>query len=204
MLRGLGELGTISQAFFPPPWSRDVPNIRPKALKRGLAQVGSSVQVHLTLQLHRGHGTASSSQLHPQVRLEPGPGEARMSSSAAHSGWSMVARLWRDQFPHLPNQASVMSCPSQDLESQENYGGTVVLGIRGECYLSRDCTGMGPSGSLERKAKPLVLKRVPGWGKETKAANCRAETILSKDRGVAAEARRETPCVYSGCPGSFD
>lgn len=114
LLCGLGEPGTISQAFFPPPWSRDVPNIRPRALKGGLAQAGSSVQVHLTLQLQRGHSIASSLLLHSKVRPELGPGDTRMSSSAAPSGWRMVARLLKDQFPNLLNQASVMSCPSQD------------------------------------------------------------------------------------------
>lgn len=62
----------------------------------------------------------------------------------------------------------------------------------------------GTKWQLERKAKPLVLKGVSGWGKETKAANCRAEVILSIDWGVGAEARQETPSVYSGCPGAFD
>lgn len=67
LLCGLREPGTISQAFFPPPWSRDVPIIRPKALKKGLAQAGSSVQVHLTLQLHGGH--SKSKQLSPSPPL---------------------------------------------------------------------------------------------------------------------------------------
>lgn len=86
----------------------------PEALKKGLVQVGCSGQVHLTLQLYRGHGTASSPLLHSKVRLELGPGDTRTSSSATHSGWSTGARLLRDQFPHLLIQALVMSCPSQD------------------------------------------------------------------------------------------
>lgn len=107
LLCGPGDPGMISQAFFPPPWSRGVPDIRPKA------QTGSSVQVHLTLQLHRGQGTPSSPQLHSKAG-RTGDRHWRMSSLAAHSRWIMMATLLRDQFPHLLNQASVLFCPAQD------------------------------------------------------------------------------------------
>lgn len=61
LLCDLREPGTISQAFFPPLWSRDVPTIRPKTLDRGLVQAGHSVQVQLILELLRGHGISMPS-----------------------------------------------------------------------------------------------------------------------------------------------
>lgn len=54
----------------------------------------------------------------------------------------------------------------------------VVLGRRGECYLSRDDTGMVSSGS-RRGNQSFGVNKVPGWDKETKTAYCRAEVILS-------------------------
>lgn len=83
----------------------------------------------------------------------------------------------------------------------------MVLGTRGECYLSRDGTGMAP-----RKLNPVVYAqwqagggnkafgviKIPGWGKDS-----RAEAILPIDRGTVTQDRQEIPCVYSGCPGGF-
>lgn len=66
LLCGLGEPGTISQAFFPPPRSRDVLIITPKAPKRGLVPAGSSVRVHLTQQLHGGQREWSLGQVKPE------------------------------------------------------------------------------------------------------------------------------------------
>lgn len=55
----------------------------------------------------------------------------------------------------------------------------MVLGRRGECYLSRDDTGMVAAGE-----ESFGVKKVPGWDKETKTAYCRAEVILSIEWGL--------------------
>lgn len=89
LLCGLGEPVAISQAFFPLPWSRDVPNIRPKALKRGLAQAGSSVQFHLTLQLQRGQKAV----LHSTGKWDWSQGQVTLGCLPVPSGWRMVAGL---------------------------------------------------------------------------------------------------------------
>lgn len=58
--------------------------------------------------------------------------------------------------------------------------------------------------TVGEESKAFGVKKVPGWAKETKTADCRAEVIVSIGWGRGAEVRQETTCVYAGCPGGFD
>lgn len=82
------------------------------------------------------------------------------------------------EFPHQLNQDSVLSCPvpSRTKKLRRSMAIHMVLGTRGECYLSRDGTGMAP-----RKLSPVVyvqwqagaeskdfgVKKVPGGVRDT-------------------------------------